>query len=175
MIEKVLKRELVFKGSFLNVYKDTVELPDGKQASREFFQHTGASVILAKNEHEQFLILKQYRHALQAEFFEFPAGRRDGTEEFLVTAQRELKEETGYQAKNWTYLGCTHPCIGYANEVIHIYLATDLTFGSLAREEGEHIEVFWKTKDELKALIKNNELTDAKSLSVWAIASEKIF
>lgn len=169
MIEKVKQRELVFQGHFLRVYRDSVELPNGKSGVREFIDHSGASVILAQNTEGQYLLLKQYRHSLQTEFFEFPAGRRDGNEDFLETAQRELLEETGYRAAHWSYLGPLHPCIGYGNEVIHIYFAKALEFSECKREEGEHIEMFWKSQAEIETLIQQQQLTDAKSLSVWLI------
>lgn len=168
-MEKILKRDLVFQGRFLRVYRDTVELPSGKEAIREFIPHSGGAVILAKSADNKFLLLKQYRHSLQKDFFEFPAGRRDGNEDFMHTAQRELREETGVLAKNWHPLGKIHPCIGYSDEVIHAFTADDLTEESHAREDGEHIEIFWKTAEEINHLIGNGSMTDAKSLSVWML------
>lgn len=129
-------------------------------------------MILVQNEKKEFLLLKQYRHPLKNYFYEFPAGKRDSTEEdFLKTAQRELHEETGYLAKTWRCLGPVHPCIGYANEVIQVYWACDLELRAHNREEGEHIEMEWQSSSAIHQLIKNNLMTDAKSLSVWMLAT----
>ncbi len=172
MSEKTISQKITFKGDFLTVLKDEVQLPNGNFATREYIHHIGASAIIAQNNKNEFLLLKQYRHALKTNFYEFPAGKRDfPDEDYLLTAQRELLEETGYRAKLWNKLGLIHPCIGYADEVIHIYHAEQLEFHATSREEGEHIEVFWKTKKEIDDLIRSNNMTDTKSISAWSIYS----
>ncbi|WP_241499284.1 NUDIX domain-containing protein [Chromobacterium sphagni] len=116
LLEKKLTSELVYQGSFLNVHKDQVALPDGKEAQREYIVHPGAVAILALTPQRELVLERQYRYPAGREFIEIPAGKIDSGEPPEATARRELLEETGYRAANWTYLGTAHPCIGYSNE-----------------------------------------------------------
>lgn len=108
---------------------------------------------------------RQWRYPLNRSFLEFPAGKLDAGEPPLVAARRELLEETGYHARRWARLGPMHPVISYSTEVIHLFLATDLTPGPAAREAGECLELVEVGMDELFDLILAGTITDAKTLS----------
>jgi len=113
LIESEITSESVFKGCLLNVRKDSVRLPDGKESVREYIVHPGAVVILAFLPNGNLLFERQFRYPLRRVFLELPAGKIDPGEAILDTARRELREETGYEASDWEYLGVMHPCIGY--------------------------------------------------------------
>ena len=112
LIESEISTETVFKGALLNVRKDAVCLPNGKESIREYIVHPGAVVILAVLPNGNLLFERQFRYPLRRIFLELPAGKIDHGEAIIDTAQRELKEETGYVASDWEYLGVMHPCIG---------------------------------------------------------------
>jgi ADP-ribose pyrophosphatase len=154
-----------FSGVFLKVQQDTVQLPDGGTAMREYIRHPGAVAILALLPNGKLLLEKQFRYALQREFLEIPAGKIDPGEDPLTTAKRELQEETGYRAANWRHLGTGHACIGYADEKIEYYLATDLTPGDKQLDEGEYIELLEMTPEETFANVMNGNITDSKSIT----------
>ena len=124
--EKQISSKKVFDGKFLNIYSDNVLLPNGEQATREYFKHPGASAIIGIDSKGMFLMEKQYRHPVQELCIEFPAGKADENEFPIETAQRELKEETGFVSENWYLLGNFHPTIGYSDEIIYLFLALDI-------------------------------------------------
>ena len=154
-----------FTGVFLKVQQDTVQLPEGGTAIREYIRHPGAVAILALLPNGKLLLEKQFRYALQREFLEIPAGKIDPGEDPLATAKRELQEETGYSASHWRHLGTGHACIGYADEKIEYYLATDLTAGENHLDEGEYIELLEMTPDETFVNVMNGNITDSKSIT----------
>lgn len=163
--ETCLDSREAFSGVFLKVRQDTVRLPDGGTATREYIRHPGAVAILALLPDGGLLLEKQFRYALQREFLEIPAGKIDPGEEPLATAQRELQEETGYRAASWRHLGTGHACIGYADERIEYYLATDLIAGDKHLDEGEYIELLTVTPEEAFAKVLNGVITDSKTLA----------
>ena len=156
---------VAFSGVFLKIHRDTVALPDGGSAIREYIQHPGAVAVLALLPNGKLLLEQQFRYALKREFIEIPAGKIDPGEDPLTTAQRELQEETGYRAANWRHLGTGHACIGYADEKIEYFLATDLTAGEHHLDEGEYIELLEMTPDETFANVLNGNITDSKSIT----------
>lgn len=163
LVEKTITSEIVYKGHFLKIQRDEVTLPDGKFSQREFILHPGASMVVPVLDDGRVVILRQYRHACKQVFWEFPAGKIDKGEEPITTAHRELREESGYAAKSMRFLTSIHPVIGYADEVIHIYMAEGLSFVGEALDEGEHIEVFTKTKVELLEMLRRGEISDVKT------------
>ena len=154
----------VYSGGFIQVRKDTVRLPDGKLSSREYITHPGAVAILALLDNGNLLLERQYRYPARQEFIEIPAGKIDAGEDILLTAQRELLEETGYVASNWTHLTTAWPCIGYANEQIEYFLASGLSFKGAQLEAGEFLEVFELSLADAIDWIRLGKISDSKSI-----------
>jgi ADP-ribose pyrophosphatase len=165
---KVASQELV-KGNFLRTFRDTVKLPDGKLATREFVVHPGAVMIiplLADSAGGVRLVLeRQFRYPLGRVMIEFPAGKLDPGESIQMCAQRELQEETGYSAGQWARAGLLHPVVAYATEFIDIWFARQLTLGNRRLDEGEFLEVITATPDELFQWCREGKVTDGKTLA----------
>jgi ADP-ribose pyrophosphatase len=157
-------RKVIHESGFVNIYQDTVELPNKNESERLIVLHPGASCVLAINDHDEVVLVRQYRYALEQEFLEVPAGKLDPNEDPLTCAKRELLEETGYHAKNITHLQTIHNAIGYSDEKIEIYLATELTKESQQLDEDEFLAVEHYSIEEIYQLIKTNQLTDAKTI-----------
>lgn len=162
--EDTLSSEPVYQGSFLQMRRDRVRLPDGREASREYVVHPGAVMVVAILPDGRLVMERQYRYPVGQTMIEFPAGKLDQGEGGLACAQRELLEETGYRAKRWAKAGVMHPVIGYATEVIEVWFADDLTLGERHLDEGEFLDVFAATQDELEAWMRDGQLTDAKTV-----------
>lgn len=159
----------VFKGRFLHAFQDTVELPDGGTAVREYIVHPGAVMViplLYDGEGNLRLVLeRQFRYPIGQVMVEFPAGKLDAGESPLACAQRELHEETGYRAKEWARAGQIHPVISYSTEFIDIWFARQLVHGAQQLDTGEFLEVFTATPIELLKWCADGTVTDAKTLS----------
>lgn len=164
LIETYLDGETVYHGSFFNVRKDKVRLPDGAVATREYIQHPGAVVILPLFDDGTVLLERQFRFPLNRIFLEFPAGKIDRGENTLTSAKRELEEETGYTASNWQYVTTIHNAIGYSNEQLIIYLARDLQAGNARLDEEEFVQTFKVTVPQLLDWVKNGTITDVKTV-----------
>lgn len=160
---KILSSQTVFKGRFLEIQSEEVLYPDHHSHTIEFIKHPGASLVIPLLDQETVIMVKQYRHALRKSFWEFPAGKKDPGESAQTTAERELKEETGYTTKNLRYLTSIHPVIGYADEEIHIFLAEDLTQGQAQLDSGEVLTVHKVKIAEAMAMLKRGEITDVKT------------
>lgn len=166
LIESELATETVFKGALLNVRKDKVRLPDGKVSTREYIVHPGAVVVLAFLDNGSLLFERQFRYPLRRVFIELPAGKIDEGEAIIDTAQRELLEETGYLASDWEYLGVVHPCIGYSDERIEIFVARGLRLAGEKRlDHNEFLEVIELTPAEAKSAVWSGQITDAKTIA----------
>lgn len=168
--ESGVASEEVFAGKLLHVRRDTVCLPDGKQASREYVVHPGAVVMIAELPNGKLLFERQFRYPLDRVFLELPAGKIHPGEDTLLTAQRELQEETGYVADQWHYLGVIHPCIGYSDERIEIFFARGLSHVGHALDDGEFLEVHELALGEAIDAVRDGRLTDGKSVAglLWA-------
>lgn len=166
-------RERLFEGHFLKAWRDTVRLPDGRSASREYIEHPGAVVIIALHKDNsgapQIVLERQFRYPVGQVMTELPAGKLDAGEDPLACAQRELLEETGYTARQWARAGQMHLAIAYSTEIIHIYFARDLTAGPRQLDEGEFLDVFTASPAQIMAWCQQGLITDAKTLScmVW--------
>ncbi len=165
LIETKISSEQVLKGNFLNILRDTVLLPDGKQATREYVVHPGAVVVIALLDDGRVVLERQHRYPVGRVMVEFPAGKLDAGENPQYCGQRELLEETGYSATQWAYAGPMHLAIAYSDEVLHIYFAKGLTLGERKLDEGESLDVFTATPAELLTMCGQGLVTDAKTLT----------
>ncbi|AMO35857.1 MULTISPECIES: NUDIX domain-containing protein [Thauera] len=163
--ERELSTEQVFGGRLLNVWRDRVRLPDGGEGTREYIRHPGAVVVVAALPDGRLLFERQFRYPLRRAFVELPAGKIDPGEDILACAQRELREETGYEAASWQHVGVMHPCIGYSDERIEIFFARGLRHVGHAWDEGEFLEILTLSVEEAEAAIHHGEITDGKSIS----------
>ena len=136
--EQPITSELVYQGPIINVRRDEVELPDGRRSFREVVEHPGAVAILAITDDEQVLLVRQYRHATGEVLWEVPAGKLDMGEDPRACANRELAEETGYRAQSLEPLVSFFTSPGFANELLHVFLATGLKKG-VARPEADEL------------------------------------
>ena len=164
LIEKQISREEIFHGVALHVVKDEILLPDGKRSVREISLHNGAAAVIPILPDGRVIMERQYRYAHGKVMLEIPAGKLDTPDEPpLEGAKRELLEETGATAGKYTYLGSIAPSPALINEVIHVYMAQDITFGESRLDEGEFLEVKYYQLDELYDMVMRGEITDAKT------------
>jgi ADP-ribose pyrophosphatase len=170
LIETCISSEIIAQGGMLLAKRDQVRLPNGGQSQREYVIHPGAVVIVAILANGNLVLERQFRYPLNRVFIELPAGKIDQGEAPLLTGQRELLEETGYTADEWVYLALQHPCIGYSNEVIHIYLAKNLKQGEHKRDEDEALQLFEASLADCLAMVQRGEITDGKTIValLWA-------
>ena len=165
LIEYTVDHVELLKGHFLHAFRDTVRLPSGDTASREFVIHPGAVMIIAMRDDGRLVMERQYRYPVKQVMIEFPAGKLDPNEDHWVCAQRELLEETGYRATEWAHAGVLHPVISYYTEFIDIWFARGLTQGERQLDPGEFLDVFDAGLDELLSWSRDGQLTDAKTLT----------
>ncbi|WP_374075118.1 NUDIX domain-containing protein [Bdellovibrio bacteriovorus] len=163
LVEKILSSKQIFRGRFLKIEQDQVQAPDGRTYVREYILHPGAAMMIPLLPNGNVVMIHQYRHAVKQVFLEFPAGKRDHGEETILTAQRELKEETGYEAKDWKFLTTIHPVIGYSNEHIDLYLARELTLAQQQLDHGEFIEVVEVKPEDLMRYVREGKVSDVKT------------
>jgi ADP-ribose pyrophosphatase len=156
--------ETAFEGRFLKVSRDRIKLPDGSVSDREFIRHPGAVVILPLFEDGSVLLERQFRYPLDRVFVEFPAGKIDPGEDPLACAKRELQEETGYTASDWSFVCTIHNAIAYSDEHLDLFLARGLKAGPAQLDEGEFLETFTATVPELLEMIRTRQLTDVKTV-----------
>ncbi|CAM2160811.1 MULTISPECIES: NUDIX domain-containing protein [Paraburkholderia] len=164
LAETCVESTTLHAGKFLTLKCDTVALPDGKHATREYVQHPGAVMVIPLFDDGRVLMERQYRYPLSRVMTEFPAGKLDPQEGALACAIRELKEETGYTAREYIYLTKIHPVISYSTEFIDIYLARGLTAGESKLDEGEFLETFTATLPELLEWVRDGKITDVKTV-----------
>lgn len=167
LVETKMASETVFSGKLLVVHRDTVKLPDGKPATREYVEHPGAALVVPVLDDGRLVLERQYRYPVRRVMLEFPAGKIDAGEKSLATAQRELEEEAGYIAATWQSLGTVHPEIGYSTEFIDVFEATGLTHVGQKLDDGEFLEIVTMTEDELLFTYDCGGFTDGKSLAAF--------
>lgn len=171
--ETTVSSDKLLAGKLLHVYRDIARLPDGREAVREWIKHPGASAVVALFDDDTVLMIEQFRYPPRRAFLEVPAGKLDAEgEDPAETAQRELEEETGYRAGTLVRLGSTYPCIGYSDEVIHIFLARDLMPGTRALAEGEHLEVVRRPFAAVVEEARRGGIADMKSALALLMAAD---
>jgi ADP-ribose pyrophosphatase len=154
-----------FDGGLLKLWVDKVTLPNGKEATREIIKHQGAVGMLPILPDGRMVFVKQCRYAVGSVIYEIPAGKLEIGEEHLPSAKRELSEETGYTAAKWTYLTSIVTTPGFTNETIHLYLAENLTLSKPHPDEDEFLQVVALTPEQVKNMVLNQEIFDAKTLA----------
>jgi ADP-ribose pyrophosphatase len=171
--ERVVDSRLLHHGRYLDFRIDTIERADGSRATREIVRHPGAVAVVAIDALDRVLLVRQYRVAIGRTLLEVPAGTLDvdaatgEVESPDVAAARELEEETGYRAGRWQHLGSFWTAPGFASELMHLYLATDLQPADddrLGPDEDEHLELVAMPASEAIDAAERGEIADAKSL-----------
>ncbi|MEK3730840.1 MULTISPECIES: NUDIX hydrolase [Paenibacillus] len=166
--ETTLSTNNIFSGKIISLQVDTVRLPNGNTATREVVRHPGAVAVLALKD-QKMLVVDQYRQPLGRCEVEIPAGKLEPGEDPLEAAKRELEEETGYTCGSIRKLHSFYTSPGFADEVIHLYLAEDLTRGDMNPDEDEFLEMAEITLEEAYQLIQEERISDAKTiLAVYA-------
>lgn len=165
-MEKTISSEDIFNGVLLHVLRDNVELENGVKSVREFILHPGAVAVVPVTDDNKIILVEQYRYPIKQKLLEIPAGKFDSPgENPLECAERELKEETGYEAKEYVYLGYIHTTPGFSNEIIHLYLALNLKRGDSNPDEDEIINVYTEDFNDVMKKCINGEITDAKTIA----------
>lgn len=162
---KRLQRDLIYKGHIVNVYEDTMQLPDGRTAKWDFIEHKGAAAIIPVDNDGKIIMVRQYRNAPEQYVLEIPAGGLNPGEDMKTCAARELEEETGYRSENIEHLIDIHTTVGFCNEKIGIYCAFDLIQSQQKLDEDEYVVIEKYSLDELVSLIYNGTITDGKTVS----------
>jgi ADP-ribose pyrophosphatase len=163
--EKTISSEMIYKGRALNLRVDSVELPDGSKTKRTIVEHPDCIAVVALDNEQNILLVRQFRKTIEKELLEIPAGGIDPGEDAETAVKREMQEETGYLPQKLVKLGGFYSTPGYCTEYLHAYLATDLVPGKLVAEDTEGIELVRVPVAELPALLASGKLTDAKSIA----------
>jgi len=162
--ETFVSSEKIFDGFILHVNKDNITLPNGNPATREVIRHIGAVAVVPITDDGKVIMERQFRYPLDEVIWEIPAGKLDSKDEDrLEAAKRELREETGYTAREWSEIGIYHPAAAYSDEVINIYLAKGLEKGERELDEDEFLDVYEIPLEELVEYVMNGKITDGKT------------
>lgn len=165
LIEKKLTQSTVYTGPIFKVEKHIVKLPNEKEANRDIVVNPNATAVVAIDDEQNVILVRQYRVAAGKILQEIPAGKIDTGETPLECANRELKEETGYTAKKIELLFAPRVSPGFSTERIYIYLASELTLGDVDPDEDEFVEVIKIPLIKLVDMVMNNEIEDGKTIS----------
>lgn len=172
--ETTVSSDLIYTGKTIQLRVDTVETPNKGYQKREIIEHKGAVGIVAITNDNKIVLVKQYRKAIEKELFELPAGKIEIGESPLDCAIRELKEETGYSAKNLKLIHKYYTTPGFSNQLVFIYLAQNLTPGESHLEEDEFLEVYEFDREEAYNMVMNNEICDSKTVIGLLLTKELI-
>ncbi|VAX26949.1 ADP-ribose pyrophosphatase [hydrothermal vent metagenome] len=164
---KVIKKEKIFEGVVFDIQVDRIIYDSGNESVREVVVHNGGAVILPVTNEGKLILVKQFRYPFQKFLIEAPAGKLEKGEDPYQCASRELTEETGYTSAKITKLGEIYTTPGFCDEILHLYLAEDLTAGEHNREEGEYgMEMFEYSISEVDEMIRNGKIVDAKTIAI---------
>jgi len=167
--EKKLSSQQVYHGRAVNLHVDWVEKPSGRKTTREVVEHSDCVAVVVLDDHDNVLLVRQFRHAVSKFLLEVPAGGIDPSEEPIDCVRRELQEEIGYLPKKIDRLGGFFSIPGYGTEYLHCYLATDLVPSRLIAEDSEGIELVRVSSNQIPQLIASGEICDAKSIAALLI------
>ncbi len=170
--ERQLNSKLIYKGKILNLRRDRVCLPDGREAFREIVEHPGAVAVVALDEEKSVYLVRQYRYPVEKVLLEVPAGKLDPGEEPLDCARRELAEEVGLSASRWQLLTTFYTTPGFSNEQMFLYLATGLEMISAEADADEFLEVVKMPLAEAVSQALNGTIQDAKSIAGLLAAAQ---
>ena len=167
LTERKVSSQTIFEGQIVKLTVDQARLPDGNLASREVVYHPGGVAVLALDEENNVFLVRQYRYPIGRELLELPAGKLDhgAEEDRLLGAQRELSEETGLEAEEWTYLGYMLASPGFCNEALHMYLARGLRRRDQHLDEDEFLDVVTMSFQQLVDQVMDGTVTDAKTIA----------
>ncbi len=166
LTETTVSSQTIFQGHIVKLTVDQVRLPDGKEAQREVVFHPGGVAVLALDEDNRVALVRQYRYPIRKLLLELPAGKLDhGQEDPIEGARRELAEETGLEAAEWTYLGHILASPGFCTEDLHMYLARNLTRREQHLDEDEFLDVVTMPFDQLVGQVMDGTITDAKTVA----------
>lgn len=163
--EKTIHSEKIFDGKVISLKVDDVTLPNGKTSKREIINHPGAVAIIAITDSNKLLVVEQYRKALERSIIEIPAGKLEKGEEPIVTARRELEEETGYTTDSLEFVQAFATSPGFADEIIHVFLARNLKKLQIPvqMDEDEFVELMEVSLEEAQAMMADERIYDAKT------------
>ncbi|PLS01650.1 NUDIX hydrolase [Neobacillus cucumis] len=166
LIEKTIKSEEIFSGRIISLHLQDVELPNGKQSKREIIKHPGAVAVIAVTDDNKVVMVEQYRKALERTIVEIPAGKLEKGEEPEICARRELEEETGYVCSSLELVTSFYTSPGFADEIVHVYLAKGLIKkeDAASLDEDEFVNLEEISLDEAKEYITNQKIFDAKTI-----------
>ncbi len=177
LMERQVSSEELFCGKVVRLFRDVIQLPNGRQATREYIRHSGAVCVLPLTDEGEAVMVRQYRYPFARVLLEVPAGKLDPGETPDEAVRRELSEETGAEAGEWTYLGEYFPTVAYSDEVIHLYLARELTFSKMHLDEDEFLNVERVPLKELVDQAMAGQLPDGKTqtlvLKAWTLLNRK--
>ncbi|GGG17058.1 ADP-ribose pyrophosphatase [Lysinibacillus alkalisoli] len=164
--EKTIATKKIFQGHIINVQVDDVVLPNGKVGKRELVKHPGAVAIIAITSDDKIVLVEQFRKPLERTIIEIPAGKMEAGELPLHTAKRELEEETGYGAEHWEHVQTFSTSPGFADEIIHIYVAQNLyeVSNRAVMDEDEFVELIEVSLQDAQQLMTNEQIYDAKTV-----------
>lgn len=163
LIEETVSSEEIYKGKIVHLFCDTVRLPNGKEATREVIRHVGAAAVVPLTDEGNVILVRQYRYPFSQVMLEIPAGKLDIGEDPIDCAKRELIEETGYDAKELVYLGAFYPSVAMLNEVIHLFLAKNMTLCETNLDEDEFLHVEQRPLGEIVEAVMRGEIPDGKT------------
>jgi len=163
--EKTIESKLIYKGRIVNLRDDTVQLPNGRKTNREIIEHKDVVAVVALDEEDNVLLVKQYRKPVEKALLEIPAGGVEHDEDANASALREMQEETGYLPRQLKKIGGVYASPGYCTEFLHLYLATDLVPSKLKGDDDEHIELIRVPLSGIPQLISSGKICDAKSVA----------
>lgn len=163
LIEETVSSEEIYKGKIVHLFCDTVRLPNGKEATREVIRHVGAAAVVPLTDEGNVILVRQYRYPFSQVMLEIPAGKLNIDEDPIDCAKRELIEETGYDAKEFVYLGAFYPSVAMLNEVIHLFLAKNMTLRETNLDEDEFLHVEQRPLGEVVEAVMRGEIPDGKT------------